>query len=237
MLEITEDEIWNYMMCPAFFEMTRRKVVSDTSQAFRGHVNTVIKRFCTNLMNGTVLPVNKLKKLWDTICLNNPDIITQQKCVEGYAAINKMYKWASDIRLRILDVAVPYSTLFTGRNGQRITVKGEIPVIAVNRKNMVEILIFDIGTKRTNQVRTDMNLKYTLHCQAYLKQTGYDIGIHVRNLKYDEDIFSYRNVADFNRLKRTVADIGFAIDNEIFYPREGLGCLACNVAGACRVWN
>lgn len=132
---------------------------------------------------------------------------------------------------------VPYAILITGREEQIIDIRGEIPFIGVNKRNMLEILSIDYSDKHTNQVRTDMNLRYTLQCYAYRKQARQDIGIHIRNLKYDEDIFSFRTADDFKRVERTVADISYSINKGLFYPREGLGCVACNVAGACRVWH
>jgi len=234
---LSEDQIWDYMMCPAHFEMARRKVVPTKSQTLKDYIDIVTKRFLANLMNGDILPVDQLKKDWDKICRRHSDFIDQRKCIAGYAAISKLYSWAEKVRLRVLDIMVPYAILVNGREGQKIDIRGEIPFIGVNQRNVVEILTIDYSEKHTNQVRTDMNLRHTLHCYAYQKQIGRDVGIHVRNLKYDEDIFSFRTIDDFKRVERTIADIGYAISKELFYPREGLGCVACNVAGACRVWH
>ena len=234
---LTENQIWNYMLCPAHFEMAQRKIVPKDLSTLSYYVNIIAKKFFVNLMDGIVLSVDKLKKEWDLLCRNNQDFLTQKKCIAGYAAISKMYSWAERVQLRILDISVPYNILFKGRESQLITVKGEIPVISVNRGNKTEILKLDFSEKHTSQVRTDMNLKLTLQSLAYRKQTGRDIGIHVRNLKYDTDIFSFRTEEDYKRLNRTIADIGYSIEKELFYPREGLGCVTCNVAGACRVWH
>lgn len=234
---LTEDQIWDYMMCPAHFEMARRKIVPTISPNMKYYLDIITKKFFVNLMNGVVLSAETLKREWDKVCLNNYQFIDQKKCVAGYSAIIKMYKWAEYTNLRILDIMVPYAMLITGREGQIIDIRGEIPFIGVNRDNTVEILSMDYGDKHTNQIRTDMNLRYTLQCYAYRKQLRRDIGVHIRNLKYDEDIFSFRTNEDFKRIERTIADIGYSINKELFYPREGLGCVACNVAGACRVWH
>lgn len=233
---LTETQIWDYMLCPAHFEMARREIVPEESPTLSYYINIITKKFFVNLMDGIVLPQSKLKKDWDILCYNNQDFFTQKKCIAGYFAISKMYSWAERIQLRILDISVPYNILFQGRENQLITVKGEIPVISVTHGNKAEILKFDYGEKHTNQVRTDMNLKLTLQSFAYKRQTGHDIGIHVRNLKYDTDTFSFRTEEDYKRLNRTIADISYSIGKELFYPREGLGCVTCNVAGACRVW-
>lgn len=234
---LTENQVWDYMLCPAHFEMARRKIVPETAVTFKSLTDKVTRLFFIELMNGTVPSLDKLKKEWDIICRKNPAVITQKLCIAGYAGIAKMYSWAERNRLRILDCMVPYAILIDGREGQRIDLKGEIPFIGVNQNNKVEILVIDYGEKHTTQVRTDMNLKYTLHCFSYRRQTGHDIGIHVRNIKYDEDTFSFRTEEDYKRMQRTISDIAFSIDKNLFYPREGLGCLSCNVAGACRVWH
>ena len=234
---LTEKQIWNYMLCPAHFEMAQRKIVPEESPTLSYYINIIAKQFFVNLMDGVILTPDKLKKKWDIICQKNLDFLVHKKCIAGYAAISKMYSWAERVQLRILDVSVPYNILFRGRENQLITVKGEIPVIGINRGNKAEILKLDFGDKHTSQVRTDMNLKFTLQSLAYRKQTGRDIGIHVRNLKYEENIFSFRTEEDYKRLNRTIADISYSIEKELFYPREGLGCVTCNVAGACRVWH
>lgn len=236
-ITLTENQVWSYMNCPAQFEMARRNIVPEIPVTIRSFIDQITRYFFSGLMNGTIIPTDKLKKKWDKIWKDNQDFIDNKKGIQGYASIMQLYSWAEKNRIRILDISSPYSLMFKGRNNQLIEIKGMIPFIAVNLRSVPEIIIMDYSERHTDQVRVDLNLRYTLQCFAYRKQIGRDIGIHVVNLKYGTDTFSYRNVSDYDRLKRTIADIAYSIDQELFYPREGLGCLTCNISGACRAWH
>jgi len=236
-ITITEDQLWSYIACPVHYDLVQKGIISEAPHTLTNFINQVARGFFSNLMDGVVISEDSLKQQWDEVWRANTDYIDDKKGIHGYACLIKMYRWAANVRLRILDVAVPYNILFQGREEQLIAVKGIIPVIAVTSNMKPEILVMDYGDKHTNQVRTDMNLRYTLQCLGFKQQSRALIGIHVRNLKHDTDTYSVRTQEDYLRLERTVTDVSWCIRNKLFYPREGLNCLSCDTAGACRFWH
>ena len=233
---LSEEQLWSYANCPVQYDMAyNRKTIPKKPPMFSEYLQPVAAAFFANIMNGKILSGDELKRRWDNICKKNPSI-DMKKCLEGISKIMLMYRWAESVQLRILDIAVPFELLFHGQDDERYDIRGEIPVISVNQSNVPELLVIDWGDKHTNQVRTDMNLRYTLECYAYFKHTGKNLGIHVHNVKYSEDSFSYRGKFDYERLKKTVINIGHSIANNIYYPRENPMCVNCHASGACRSW-
>ena len=236
-ITLSEDQIWAYSNCPVQFEMAQRGVIPIVPRTFKSCINKVSKMFFTNLMEGTVLDMQTLKLEWDKVWAANSDLINQKKGLQGYAALNSLYKWAESVQLRILDIMIPYALLFYGKDNLVFDIRGQIPCVSINQANQPAVLIIDYNDKHTDQVRTDMNLRYSLACFALKQQTGRNIGIHVRNTKHCTDTFSYRAESDYERLKTTITNIGYCIANKIFYPREGPVCTSCSVMGACRSWT
>ena len=234
---LSEDQIWSYANCPVQFEMAQRNIIPTVPRTLKGYINQVAKMFFSYLMEGTVLSMQDLKKEWDKVWQQNSDFIDSKKGIQGYAALNSLYKWGEAVQLRVLDVMVPFALLFHGKDDITFDIRGNIPCISVNRANQPAVLIMDYNDKHTDQVRVDMNLKYSLNCLALKKQLGRNVGIHVRNTKYGTDTFSYRSETDYERLKTTVINVGFCIVNKIYYPREGPSCTSCSVMGACRSWT
>lgn len=232
-----EEQLWSFANCPVQYDMAyNKKTIPKKPPMFGEHLQTVANAFFTNLMNGKILSGDELKRKWDSVCNKNPTI-DSRKCIEGIGKLMLMYRWAENIELRILDVFVPYILLFKHNNGEDLfEVSGQIQTLAVTKGNSPELLVIDWGDKHTNQVRTDMNLHYTLQCYAYYMKTKKNLGIHVHNIKHNTEIYSYRGTYDYERLKTTVNNIGYSIKHRIFYPRENPMCVSCYVAGACKSW-
>ena len=237
-IQLSEEQVWSYVNCPVQFEMSQRGIISIAPRTLKSYVNQVTKMFFANLMEGIVLDMQSLKKEWDKVWQQNSDFIDSKKGLQGYAALNSLYRWAESIQLRILDIMVPYALMFQSKNSDIVfEVRGEVPCISVNKANQPAILVMDYNDKHTDQARVDMNLKYTLEAMALKQQMGRSVGIHVRNTKHGTDTFSYRSDLDYERLRTTVTAVGFCIMNKIYYPREGPSCSSCNVMGACHSWT
>ena len=234
---LSEGQLWSYANCPVQYDMAyNKKTIPEKPPMFSEYLQPVAAAFFANLMNGKVLSGDELKRRWDSICNKNPSI-DMKRCVDGISKIMLMYRWAESIQLRILDIAIPFALLFHGDDNELFDIRGEIPVIAVNQSGVPELLVIDWGDKHSNQVRIDMNLKYTLDCYAYYHQSKKNLGIHLHNVKYSEDLYSYRGKFDYERLQKTVVNIGHSIVHDIYYPRENPLCVNCYVAGACRSWH
>ena len=236
-IKLTEDMIWSYANCPVQYDLIyNRKIIPPETITLRYYLMKVINYFFLNLMNGEVTEPSKLKDKWDLIWKENVDYIDSNKGIDGLSKIMLLYKWAEKEKLRILDMSIPYKINFIGKNNSIIELTGEIPVISINNSDVCELLYIDTGNALKEQLRLDMDLKFTLYSYVYYKQTGKQIGIKLHNLKQDKDLFSYRGKTDYQRLHKTIVNIAEAISNNIYYPRENIMCKTCLTAGACRMW-
>ena len=236
-INISEENFFRYLYCPIQYSMFKGGIIKQLPETNRSALDKIAKFFFTNLMIGSLISAADLKKQWDVHCKKNIDKITPKESIEGIARLMTLYKWAERIRLRILDMLIPYEISFPGKGDQIVHIHGNVPVIAVNQTLEPELLILDFGDKQTNQTRLDTDLKYTIYCYAYRQKTGHNLGIRSHNLKYDTDKFSYRHQGDYNRLASSAINVGFSISNKIIYPRESVMCASCPTLGACKLWQ
>lgn len=229
---MTEIEFFDYIKCPVFYDAVHRKKLPFMFQPTMAELlSKVSNKFFLNLMNGKVLAASTLKTTWDKICEENK-FITSTKCLEGIDKITKMFRWASNIELRILDVNVPY--MIPIKNGD---FSGEISTIAVNSKGNPELLVMDFSNKHSDQSMLDMKLKYALDALAFKQNYGQEIGTHIHNAKYDEEYYVYSTRDDFIRAKTALDSVSKAIEEQIFYPRENAFCASCEMKVFCRQWH
>lgn len=236
-INLSEEHFFRYLYCPIQYSLFKNGILKQLPDNNNSALERIAKFFFTNLMIGSLVSAADLKKQWDIYCRKNIDRMTPKETIEGIARLMTLYKWAERIKLRILDMLVPYEISFSGREEQVIHLHGNIPVIAINQSLEPELLLLDFGDKQTNQARLDTNLKYTVYCYAYRQKTGHNLGIKAHNLKYDTDKFSYRHQGDYERLISTVVNVGFSVANKIIYPRESAMCISCPTLGACKLWK
>lgn len=230
---MNEIEFYDYIKCPVFYDAVHRKKLPFVFQPTMNEVlNKVAYRFFLGLMNGTVMSMSQLKKTWDNIC-NENSFITEKKCLEGISLISKMYLWAQNEQLRILDIKTPYVL----RLGDGVELTGEIDTISINSKNNPELLHMDFSQKLPDQFMLDMKMKYTFDSMAFKNSYGKDIGVHVHNVKNNQDFFTYRSSPDFIRGLDAVKSVHKSIKNNIYYPRENAFCATCKMKVFCRQWN
>lgn len=229
---MTEVEFFDYIKCPVFYDAVHKKQLPFVFQPTMNELlNRVALRFFLNLMDGKIMKMSQIKKAWDTICDEN-QFITEKKCLEGISLLSKMYLWAENEQLRILDVHTPYVLKFEG-----IEFSGEIETIAINNKDNPELLHLDFSQKYPDQSMMDMKLKHTFDSLAFKNSYKQDIGVRIHNVKNGKDFFTYRSSLDFKRGIDSIKSVYNAIKNNIYYPRENAFCASCEMKVFCRQWN
>lgn len=230
---MTEVEFFDYIKCPVFYDAVHRKKLPFAFQPTMNEVlNRIAHRFFLNLMNGKIMRMSDLKRMWDAIC-NENSFITEKKCIDGIALISKMYLWAQREQIRILDVKTPYVL----KLGKGVELVGEIETIAINNKDNPELLHMDFSQKLPDQSMLDMKLKYTFDSLAFKNSYSRDIGVRVHNVKNDQDFFTFRGAPDFYRGLDAVKSVDKSIKDNIYYPRENAFCATCEMKVFCRQWN
>ena len=234
----TEEELFHYLKCPIHYDTIYNKQFSPSTQPnMRTLLDGVKKNFYTQLMLGKVMPTSEIKRRWDKACEMNPDIITQQKCLDGLGLLMKMYRWAEDMQLRIIDQDIPYSIGIDGKNGERIDFRGHIDTVAADKENEVYLLAMDFANRYPVQSYLDMKLKFSLDSYALNTIYNKQAGIKVHHVKNNKDFYSIRKEEDYVRAKTAIANVVFAVHNKIFYPRETTFCTSCDLLHFCKAWR
>ena len=237
LLELTEEQVFKYMRCPVQYYLEVIDKIVPPTQEKRTEIESydyVTNTFCRELMNGTALTSSQVKRLWDKECKRND--YDMKQCTTGWGKLMQMYQWAQKIKLRILDMMMPYTVEILHQD-LRIVVKGFLPIIGLTTANEPMLLIWYWNERKILQAQLDMNLKYSLWCYAFYQYTQKNIGILLHNIKHSEDVYSYRGKFDYQRLVKSFSAIGQSIHNQIWYPRESPLCTSCYLLGACRAWK
>jgi hypothetical protein len=232
-MKMTEQQMFDYMFCPAKFEMRHiRGIDIPEPVTMQRLLNKVAKYFYMNLFNGKVCTMNEIKGKWDSICTAYPDYIDQKKALLGWGLIINLLKWASGNEISILDIDTNYNIVVDG-----VELVGCMePILFTNNK--MELLVSNFGDKLPDQTELDMKLKYTLDCLAFKTTHNRELhGIKIRCVKHDKDMTTTRIEPDYNRLRTTIKSIGKSIHNNIYYPRENNLCGACNAREYCKYWT
>lgn len=183
------------------------------------------------------MSTGEIKQRWDKCCENNPELITPQKCLDGLGLLMKMYRWAEKVQLRIIDQQMPYSIGIPSKDGGRIDFRGTIDTVAADTENNLYLLAMDYSKRYPEQSYLDMKLKFTLDSLALNTIYNKQVGIKIHHVKNEKDFYTMRKEDDFVRARISIANTVFAIDNDIFYPRETNFCTSCDLLHFCRAWH
>ena len=236
-LRCTEEEFFHYIRCPIHYDTIYRRRFSPTAQiTLASCLQRVERRFYASIIDLNLMTTGQIKKCWDGICEKNQDSLTPQKCIDGFGQLMKMYRWAEKEELIVIDQSVPYTIGIPAKNGRRIEFSGHIDTIAVDKKKQPYLLWMDFSNRYPLQSFLDMKLKITLDIMGMYEVYNRQVGAKIHHVKHDKDFFTFRKEEDFNRVKTSIANVVFAIENNVFYPRESTFCTSCDMLNYCRAW-
>lgn len=229
---LTEQQFFDYMACPAMFEMKYiKKIPISEPISTPKLLSKIAKYFYINLLNGKICTNNELKRKWDSICQSHEGEITSKQVMDGISFIMKLALWAQNQRLVVLDMDTRYNI----RVGDTELV-GNLGTILSAPNNQYELLITDFSSRMPDQTLINMKLKYTLDAYAFNKVHGKFVdGVKVHSVKFDKDFFSSRTDGDFKRLETAIRNVGKSITEGLYYPREGM-CSTCTGKDFCKYW-
>ena len=232
MMDIKEEQIFEYIKCPVYFDLKNNKNIKITERSMQKYMNEIMNYFYSNLFQGKVCTINMLKNKWDKICEKNRDMISNKKNLEGLNYIINFVRWISDYQPNIIGYETFFETHF---NNIRLT--GSLGVVnKIDNKNY-ELIINRFGIRTPTQIEIDKNLKYTIDCYILNKEfSKCNIAIKLINHKNNTEFTSYRTNNDFDRLNTIVLNVAKAIDNKIYYPRENYYCSSCIYKDYCKYW-
>ena len=233
MIKITEQEFFDYMRCPAYYDMKNiRGINMELDRTYRDLLETASKFLFVNLFSGKVIGMATLKNKWDSLCEKAGDKITTKQIMEGISLLMKLYLWAEREKLVVLDIQSRY-TIVLGET----ELTGNTGIVVSDGNRGYELIVVDFSQRMQDQTISDMKLKYTLQAYVFEKTNNKMLkGIKIHNVKHDKDILTDRGEDDYKRLQSAVKGVGDSLKNEIFYPAEGM-CSTCPGKIFCRHWN
>ena len=232
MVKISDKQLFEYMQCPAMFEMKYiKKIPEDKKElALSEILDKAAKYFLINLLNKRIVSNIEIKKKWDSLCQEYN--LDAKKTMQGLDMLFKLLNFAQRHKLVVLDMETEYQLNFN-----HIELRGNLGTIIAAPKDKFELLITSFSSKNLDKDLIDMKLKYTLDILAFKTIHGRTLqGVKIHHIKTDKDIFTCRNEGDIKRLQTTINNVGLAIKNKIYYPRESFMCSSCNYKNYCRYW-
>ena len=230
---ISEQQFFDFMECPALFEMKNVKKIDIPEQITLSNLlDKVSNYFFINLLNGKICSGKELKKKWDSICEENRHIVDDKKIRDGIALIIKFANWAAENQVVVLDVSSRYSIVVAD-----IEIVGNIGTVLALPNGGQELLVTSFSNKAPDQTIVDMRLKYTIEAYGFEQAYNQKIdGIRLLSVKNGKDYYTRRGEDDFRRLRIAINSIGKSIQQGLYYPRESVTCPQCPAKQYCRYW-
>ena len=233
-MNITEEQLFDYIACPAYYDMKHNKRVPTTKEpTMQTLLDQVARYFYTNLLNGKICTMDELKRKWDSVCSNNKDYIDSRKNIEGMNYIINFARWASNNKLVLIDFESDYTVAVDD-----ITVHGTIGPVAALPGRKCELIVSRFSNREPDQYDIDKKLKYTLDSHAFREAYKHDISAtKVVHFKNNKEFITTRSQMDYDRLSSTIKGVANGIRSEAYYPRESVFCSQCEMKHVCKYWS
>lgn len=239
-IEITEEQLFDYMNCPVRYAIKYGKnhIKVPPQVTFPKLLNQVVYGFCQSLKDGIVLPPDKIKRKWDTVCKNHPDKITQDKIREGFGALYRFYEYAEENQILVADIGSPY--ILRVKDGDDTYIyNGTLGIILSNKDGEPENFKTDFSSRFPEQSKLDMNLKTTLDHVGFYELYNLPLsGTRVHHVKKSRDFYTTRDIPSSTKRVRTIiANVCKSIRHNIWYPHETPLCSSCEVRDFCMMYG
>lgn len=237
---LTEEQLMDYLYCPVFYGLRfNSKLKVERAVTMPKLVQRVINAFCSKLRDGEVMRMDIVKRKWDMLCKEYPEVMTQENIREGYGHLNRFYRWAAREELRVATLGDVYTIRQKLDNGDYLDYKGSLNVIMANKYNKPENLKFWFATRLPDQADLDLALKTTLDHVGFYQLYGQPlIGTRVHHLRKDKDFYTVRDVETAKeRVLAVTRNVFKSIQQDIWYPHEGPMCQKCQVRDFCLMYG
>lgn len=233
-MKISEQELFDYIECPALYDMKyKKRIPYSETKTMQSLLNVIVNYFYSNLLNKKVCTMDELKRKWDSVCITHKDFMNSKRNLEGINYIVNFARWTADNKIILLDFNSIYKVIVDD-----VEVNGSIGAISVLPDRKCELVINRFSNRELNQSDIDKKLKYTLDCYAFKMAYDYDItAIKVINHKNNSVLITQRTITDYDRLESTIRGVANGISSDSFYPRETVFCSQCCVKHICKYWN
>ena len=231
-IELTIDQLMEYIHCPNYFYLKyMSRIPLKNIPTYKDLLHQIINMYIGRLLNGKIMPMSEAKKHWDKLVDEYPSSLSSKNIIEGLGILNQIDHYCRNNKVVIADLNSPFQNVFSNN----IIIKGLLGPIRYYDNKTLELFIIETSQKIPDQTLVDMSLKYTMQLFAVNSiSSNFKInGIRILHVKSGNEITTYRTQKDFDRLKKTISNVGKSIRNEIFYPREDYTCPRCLYKNYC----
>lgn len=232
-MDVTEQQLFDYLQCPVYYDITvNKKLPSEQPVQLSDLLMKVTRFFYLQLSLGEVPTLATLKRKWDMVFQPYQEILGEKKAIEGLQLLMKLYDWAKETKLVVIDIDSPYA-ITSGKN----KLEGVMGVIVAGKNGRDELLVTSFSPRMSHEDLDALKLKYTIDSYAYRLKYGKDLsGIRIHHVKHGKDSLTFRKNSDYERLFGTINGVCKSLENNIYYVRDHYGCAICPVNNLCKYW-
>lgn len=236
MLNLTEEQFFDYINCPALYDFKYNKNIKiNKSIKITNILSSISNAYYLYVLNNKNVPsLSYLTKKYESIYLKHKEEIPEKKFTEGLLLLRNFYNWACDEKIIVIESDAKYNLIY-----KDIKLEGTMNPIAINKNKQLEFLILNYSSRNIDQLELDTKLKYTIDIMSFNNEFKDNkiYGIKYHNVKNNKDLIATRSNIDFERLKSTLLGVYSGIKNNSFYPRESHMCTNCSYRMLCKGWN
>ena len=249
MIDLTEQQFFDYIRCPALYDMkynhklliNKPVTIKDILQkATLAYYNLTIQRVQNN---ESPVSFKTLTKKYESFYKPYKDIFNKDDYIEGLMALQNFFDYMESIKLAVFNINSAYKITY-----KDVSLQGILNPIAVNQKKQLEFLIMNYSNRTPDTLEGELKLKYTIDQLAFNKSNRdlqvNGLRIHtikkvkkVKKVKKDTDLLIAKNDNDFNRFYSTLYNVGQAIQNNIYFVRDDHMCSSCLYRHQCKAWK
>lgn len=243
MIDLTEQQFFDYIRCPALYDMkynhklliNKPVTIKDILQkATLAYYNLTIQRVQNN---ESPVSFRALTTKYESFFKPYKDIINRNDYTKGLIALQNFFNYMKSIELAVFNINSAYKITH-----KDVSLQGILNPIAVNQKKQLEFLIMNYSNRTPDILEGELKLKYTIDQLAFNKSNRdlqvNGLRIHtVKNVKKDTDLLISKNDNDFNRFYSTLYNVGQAIQNNIYFVRDDHMCSSCLYKHQCKAWK
>jgi hypothetical protein len=256
-MELTLQQIHDYLNCPTLFDFNNEKKLSmeeSDSMKYKRAIHKTISYLYFNAMGGFIPSAKQMKDKWATIWEDTKneqpsltDILLKERTyherrtidkriTQGFEMIHNFYHYNKDKHGIPIAVDHEFRVPIAG-----VTVTGKFELIRetidkASPNRFIEIVDFKTGSEATDMflVNNDLNLTVMSYAFRNLFQAKED-RLTYNYLKTGKEIYTSRTEKHYDRMKAIVEGVAEGIANKRFYPRQTFMCKSCSFKDVCDI--
>lgn len=232
-MELKEKEFFEYMKCPLRYQFIKNNVDIGEDRTFKKLCYQAINHYFAARTNGMKADMSTLKKKWDNLCIQNQDLLTPKKALDGWGMLFRTCQYIENNNINFMDINTPYVLEIPET---QLSIKGQLDPI-IDKGDYIEIFIVSFEKVIPDRIKIDTKLKHTIDAYAIKEMFKKDVVINYYTPAQGVCIQTLRANRDYDRLESIVKNVGKAIINDSIYPRENVLCSSCLARDICKSWT